>query len=45
MRFESSVNPEGIQTVTEKYNAIQKFESSVNPEGIQTVYKQIVAGI
>ena len=35
--FESGVNPEGIQTVSEKYNAIQKFESGVNPEGIQTI--------
>ena len=34
--FESSVNPEGIQTVASTYDDEQLFESSVNPEGIQT---------
>ena len=34
--FESSVNPEGIQTVVSVSNAHNMFESSVNPEGIQT---------
>ena len=35
--FESSVNPEGIQTVNMDYLDIILFESSVNPEGIQTL--------
>ena len=34
--FESSVNPEGIQTVISGGNVNNGFESSVNPEGIQT---------
>ena len=34
--FESSVNPEGIQTGTECATRRLWFESSVNPEGIQT---------
>ena len=34
--FESSVNPEGIQTTMVTAKAITLFESSVNPEGIQT---------
>ena len=34
--FESSVNPEGIQTQLESLYKIGLFESSVNPEGIQT---------
>ena len=36
MVFESSVNPEGIQTVPYMYKYKWSFESSVNPEGIQT---------
>ena len=36
MTFESSVNPEGIQTSQVKIFEICQFESSVNPEGIQT---------
>ena len=36
LRFESSVNPEGIQTIYKKYQLCYLFESSVNPEGIQT---------
>ena len=35
--FESSVNPEGIQTRQELQRSSIKFESSVNPEGIQTI--------
>ena len=38
MSFESSVNPEGIQTKTESSFTTPRFESSVNPEGIQTTY-------
>ena len=34
--FESSVNPEGIQTYIECAHPPPVFESSVNPEGIQT---------
>ena len=34
--FESSVNPEGIQTFSASISVISEFESSVNPEGIQT---------
>ena len=36
--FESSVNPEGIQTLNNESNDLVEFESSVNPEGIQTFY-------
>ena len=35
-QFESSVNPEGIQTKEFLYYILFQFESSVNPEGIQT---------
>ena len=35
-RFESSVNPEGIQTFNMALMGHLGFESSVNPEGIQT---------
>ena len=35
--FESSVNPEGIQTGAAYLNDSPRFESSVNPEGIQTI--------
>ena len=35
--FESSVNPEGIQTVGFRFLEWVWFESSVNPEGIQTM--------
>ena len=34
--FESSVNPEGIQTDMKIRKNAEQFESSVNPEGIQT---------
>ena len=34
--FESSVNPEGIQTLYSSVFHDTLFESSVNPEGIQT---------
>ena len=37
--FESSVNPEGIQTKSEVRTWQTRFESSVNPEGIQTRVK------
>ena len=36
MRFESSVNSEGIETVYECVFAKGMFESSVNSEGIET---------
>ena len=36
--FESSVNPEGIQTKKAVMDTYAQFESSVNPEGIQTFY-------
>ena len=36
LRFESCVNPEGIQTFNDGYNLSSVFESCVNPEGIQT---------
>ena len=35
--FESSVNPEGIQTYSPLKSTPSPFESSVNPEGIQTL--------
>ena len=35
-QFESSVNPEGIQTPIFLKCGCLRFESSVNPEGIQT---------
>ena len=35
-RFESSVNPQGIQTIEYKNGNNPMFESSVNPQGIQT---------
>ena len=38
MTFESSVNPEGIQTNNGNFPVQSRFESSVNPEGIQTVH-------
>ena len=34
--FESSVNSEGIETVTPKSESDSVFESSVNSEGIET---------
>ena len=43
-RFESSVNPEGIQTQRLSFWASLMFESSVNPEGIQTGPLSIVNG-
>ena len=36
--FESSVNPEGIQTTQRAVDKMRVFESSVNPEGIQTLF-------
>ena len=41
IKFESSVNPEGIQTTLLKKHGYSQFESSVNPEGIQTMDKYI----
>ena len=35
-RFESGVNPEGIQTELLRLLDFVMFESGVNPEGIQT---------
>ena len=34
LRFESSVNSEGIETIPLKIMTVLKFESSVNSEGI-----------
>ena len=36
LRFESSVNSEGIETDIGEENVNHKFESSVNSEGIET---------
>ena len=36
LRFESSVNSEGIETFTRKNRHRKLFESSVNSEGIET---------
>ena len=36
LRFESSVNSEGIETNLPLNNAYKQFESSVNSEGIET---------
>ena len=40
LRFESSVNSEGIETRIVLDKATQGFESSVNSEGIETVCVQ-----
>lgn len=40
--FESSVNPEGIQTECWPFCDITPFESSINPEGIQTFMKDML---
>ncbi len=37
LRFESSVNSEGIETQMEIQQRIRSFESSVNSEGIETI--------
>ena len=37
LRFESSVNSEGIETQRRRRTTQQMFESSVNSEGIETV--------
>ena len=37
LRFESSVNSEGIETRRILLTSRQRFESSVNSEGIETV--------
>ena len=36
LRFESSVNSEGIETKAVSYAGVCMFESSVNSEGIET---------
>ena len=36
LRFESSVNSEGIETMNRKLTLTTTFESSVNSEGIET---------
>ena len=36
LKFESSVNSEGIETVTVDVSTSDLFESSVNSEGIET---------
>ena len=40
--FESSVNSEGIETVTNKKSADLSFESSVNSEGIETLNQRLL---
>ena len=37
LRFESSVNSEGIETNKRQIALFQLFESSVNSEGIETI--------
>ena len=37
LRFESSVNSEGIETVASALYKYSRFESSVNSEGIETL--------
>ena len=37
LRFESSVNSEGIETSRGQVYSTQRFESSVNSEGIETM--------
>ena len=37
LRFESSVNSEGIETIAQCPTHNSRFESSVNSEGIETV--------
>ena len=39
LRFESSVNSEGIETFSRPLRMGAEFESSVNSEGIETYYK------
>ena len=36
LRFESSVNSEGIETTSQRGKRRHEFESSVNSEGIET---------
>ena len=43
LRFESSVNSEGIETVANKIIIVIKFESSVNSEGIETLYPSMMS--
>ena len=45
MRFESSVNSEGIETIMMKFKIGQVFESSVNSEGIETWYLHNFSGL
>ena len=40
LRFESSVNSEGIETINLSDPTIMEFESSVNSEGIETGSKR-----
>ena len=45
LRFESSVNSEGIETILQITKICQMFESSVNSEGIETTpYNRVVQG-
>ena len=39
LRFESSVNSEGIETFTQRIHFKRQFESSVNSEGIETLFE------
>ena len=41
LRFESSVNSEGIETWRRQQGSSWKFESSVNSEGIETLIKMV----
>ena len=47
LRFESSVNSEGIETCINHIQADSRFESSVNSEGIETIWliKQMNKGL
>ena len=45
LRFESSVNSEGIETIHFGSYPLRLFESSVNSEGIETYICMVVAGI
>ena len=45
LRFESSVNSEGIETVPIDGNMVVGFESSVNSEGIETDLNKYVVGL
>ena len=45
LRFESSVNSEGIETLARRILNGDLFESSVNSEGIETVESALVLSV